>query len=234
MATHSVSFCIYASRQEAYASNSKKITHLSVKNKIETLFDKNKTMNDTILNLFNDLHIPATYESKSLTQLVASDSRFLKDLKLNIGGVLKSTNFNKKEAYLLALSVAVNEKTAVLIDAFTSLAKTEGSTDAELSEIHACTALMNTNNIFYRFRHYLPQNQYYNNTPAGLRMSTMMNPVLGKEFFELVSLAISAVNGCEMCVTSHEASVKQHGASEARIYDAIRLASVIKSFTVVL
>lgn len=191
-------------------------------------------MNETIQNLFAELQIPADYNSAGLEKLATADNRFLKDLKLNIGAVLKSTNLSKKEAYLLALSVAVNEKSAVLIDAFEALAAKEEATAAEIAEIHACTALMNTNNVFYRFRHYLPQNQYYNNTPAGLRMSIMMNPVLGKGFFELVSLVVSALNGCEMCVTSHEASVKQHGASEARIYDAIRLGAVIKSLVVIL
>lgn len=191
-------------------------------------------MNETIQNLFSELHIPADYKSAGLEKLAAADNRFLKDLKLNIGAVLKSANINKQEAALLALSVAVNEKSEVLIAAFESLARQEGADDAGIAEIHACTALMNTNNVFYRFRHYLPQNQYYNNTPAGLRMSIMMNPVLGKGLFELVSLVVSALNGCEMCVTSHEASVKQHGASEARIYDAIRLGSVIKSLVVLL
>ena len=42
-----------------------------------------------------------------------------------------------------------------------------------------------------------------------------------------LSLAISAVNGCEMCVTSHEASLKQLGSSYERIFDTIRLASVL-------
>lgn len=191
-------------------------------------------MNETIQNLFADLNIPADYKSAGLEKLAAVDSRYLKDLKLNIGAVLKSTNLNKKEAYLIALSVAVNEKCAVLIDAFESLARKEEATDADIAEIHACTSLMNTNNIFYRFRHYLPQNTYYNNTPAGLRMSIMMSPVAGKEFFELVSLVVSALNGCELCVTSHEASVKQHGASEARVYDAIRLGAVMKSLVVVI
>ena len=191
-------------------------------------------MNETIQNLFADLNIPADYKSESLEKLAAVDSRYLKDLKLNVGAVLKSTNITKKEACLLALSVAVNEKSAVLISAFETSARKEEASDAEIAEIHACTSLMNTNNVFYRFRHYLPQNQYYNNTPAGLRMSIMMSPVLGKEFFELTSLVVSALNGCELCVTSHEASVKQHGATEARIYDAIRLGAVIKSLVVVL
>lgn len=191
-------------------------------------------MNETIQNLFTDLQIENGFQSESLNKLAAADNRFLKDLKLNVGAVLKSNNISKKEAALLALSVAANEKSTVLISAFEAMAKKEEATDAEIAEIHACTSLMNTNNIFYRFRHYLPQNQYYNNTPAGLRMSIMMNPILGKEFFELVSLAVSALNGCELCVTSHENSVKQHGASEARIYDAIRLTAVIKSLAVIL
>lgn len=191
-------------------------------------------MNDTIQNLFADLQIPADHKSISLERLSAVDSRFLKDLKLNIAAVLKSTHINKKESYLLALSVAVNEKSEVLINSFEALARQEGATDAEIAEIHACTSIMTANNIFYRFRHYMHNNQYYNNTPAGLRMSTMMNPVIGKEFFELVSLVVSSLNGCELCVTSHEASVKQHGASEARVYDAIRLGAVVKSLVVVL
>ncbi|KAA5533324.1 alkylhydroperoxidase [Taibaiella lutea] len=191
-------------------------------------------MNDTIQNLFTDLQIPADHKSISLERLAAVDSRFLKDLKLNVAAVLKSAHINKKESYLLALSVAVNEKSDVLINSFEALARLEGATDADIAEIHACTSIMKANNIFYRFRHYMHDNQYYNNTPAGLRMSTMMNPVLGKEFFELVSLVVSSLNGCELCVTSHEASVKQHGASEARVYDAIRLGAVVKSLVVVL
>lgn len=190
--------------------------------------------NETVQNMLNDLGIDVSISSISLEKLAAADSRFIKDLKLNVSGMLNSTNLNKKEVYLLALSVAVNEKHAVLIDAFDALARKEGATDAEIAETHACTALMNTNNVFYRFRHYMHDVEYYNNQPAGLRMSIMMNPVLGKEFFELMSLTVSALNGCERCVTSHEASVKQHGASEQRIYDAIRLVAVIKSLSVVL
>jgi len=190
--------------------------------------------NETVQNMLNDLGIDVSINSISLEKLAAADNRFIKDLKLNVSSTLNSANLNKKEAYLLALSVAVNEKHTVLTEAFDALARKEGATDAEIAETHACTALMNTNNVFYRFRHYMHNVEYYNNQPAGLRMSIMMNPVLGKEFFELMSLTVSALNGCERCVTSHEASVKQHGASEQRIYDAIRLVAVIKSLAVVL
>jgi alkyl hydroperoxide reductase subunit D len=57
----------------------------------------------------------------------------------------------------------------------------------------------------------------------------MVKPVGGKEFFELISLAVSAVNGCEMCVKSHEASLIELGSKEERIFEAVRLAAVITS-----
>lgn len=186
-------------------------------------------MNETIESLFKDLQVKQNYTSNRLEKLAAVNSRYLKDLKLNVTGILKSNSFSKKESALLSLSVAINDHCEVLIDAFETIAKNEGATEEEIAEIYACTSLLSANNVFYRFRHYLPNNSFYNSTPAGIRMSVMMNPVLGKEFFELTSLVVSALNGCELCVTSHEASVKEHGASEARIYDAIKLAAIIRS-----
>ena len=191
-------------------------------------------MNETISSIYDELGIDATHDNIGLQRLSAVDSKFLRDLKLNVVTVLNSGNYNKKETALLALSVAVNEKNEVLIKAFGERATKEGATEAELAETHACAILMSTNNIFYRFRHYMHDVPFYNNQPAGLRMSSMMNPVLGKEFFEMMSLVISAVNNCERCITSHEASVKQHGATEQRIYDGVRLGAVIKSLCVII
>ena len=164
--------------------------------------------------------------------MAAVNSKYLRDLKLNVSGMLNSRNLSKKEAYIIALSVAANEKNELLINAFDGLAKKEGASDEEIAEVHACVSIMNVNNVFYRFRHFMDGVEYYDKTPAGLRMSAMMNPVMGKGLFELVSLVISAVNGCERCVTSHERSVKDCGADEPRIYDAVRLGAVIKGLCV--
>lgn len=189
--------------------------------------------NEAIQGLFSAIGIDPEYSSPALQSLAAADSRYIRDLKLNVAAVLGGSNIDKKQALFLALSVASNEKNETLIQAFQNLARAEGATNEEIAEVHACTSIMNANNVFYRFRHYLHQSEYYNNQPAGIRMSAMMNPVTGKEFFELMSLVVSAVNGCERCVTSHEHSVKQHGSGEARIYDAVRLAAVIKSLCAV-
>lgn len=190
--------------------------------------------NETLHALHTDLRISDTPATRPAETLAAVDSRALKDLKLNIGAVLKSNHISRKEALLLALAAAVNEKHAALTEGFMALSREEGASDAEVAEIVACVSVMSANNVLYRFRHYLHNNENYGKMPAGMRMSVMMNPVLGKEFFELVSLGVSALNGCERCVQSHEQSVKDHGASEARIFDAIRLVSVMKSTCVVL
>lgn len=188
------------------------------------------TQNETLARMLADFKLEEDFMGKGLTQLAEADHRYVKDMRINLTNALSYPNLNKKESYLLALAVAVNEKNTPLIDSFTKLAETEMVTQEELNEVYACVSLMNVNNVFYRFRHFTKKD-YYQQTPAGIKMSIMLNPVLGKEFFELLSLAISAVNGCEMCVNAHEQSVIQHGATEARIYDAIRLVSIVKGFS---
>ena len=190
--------------------------------------------NETFSNLLADLQVTDYTPSANVLALINTEARYIKDLKINTGNVLNNNqHLNAKEAALLALAVAVNEKFDLLKVAFTRRALQAGATDAAVAEVIACASLMNTNNIFYRFRHFM-QKDSYNNQPAGIKMSIMMNPVTGKEFFELLSLALSAVNGCEMCVRSHEESVLKHGSSESRVFEAVKLAAVIKGLITVL
>jgi alkyl hydroperoxide reductase subunit D len=184
--------------------------------------------------LLSELNISGYGPSINVQALLAAESRFIKDLKINVGNVLNNAQYlHRKESLLLALAVAVNERSVLLQDAFTGLAKEAGASDAEIAEIIACTALMNTNNVFYRFRHFM-QKDFYNNQPAGIKMSIMANPVLGKEFFELVSLVVSSINGCEMCMRSHEKSVLQHGSDESRVFEGVKLGDIIKGLITVL
>lgn len=189
-------------------------------------------INETKVNLLKEVGISEAYEAPVLDQ-IADKSRYIKDLKINVSNFLKGKHLSRKEVLLIALSVAVNDKSAVLREGLISLIKNEEISEEEVAEIYAAVSLLNVNNVFYRFRHFTG-NEYYNSTPAGIKMGVMMNPVLGKEFFELVSLVISALNGCELCVNSHDESVKKHGASEERIYEAIRLGAVMRGLTVTL
>jgi len=163
-----------------------------------------------------------------LRSLADKNHLYLRDLRINFSNTFKSAHLTPKEASLIAYAVALNEKNKQLSDSFRNMAVENGANDDDLCELTACVSLMNLNNVFYRFRHFAPD-EYYQNTPAGIKMSIMMKPIMGKEFFELLSLCVSALNGCENCVKSHNSSVLTHGGAKERIYDAIRLSAVVKS-----
>ncbi len=186
--------------------------------------------NDTLKGLMNVINYQAE-APQALLDMAELDARYLKDLKINVSNALAYENLSEKESALLALSVAINEKSKTLIESFLLKAKEKGATDAEISETYACVSLLNVNNVFYRFRHFTKK-EFYTSTPAGIKMTIMGNPVLGKEFFELMSLAVSALNGCEMCVNAHEESLMKLGTSQQRVYDAVRLTANIKGLVV--
>lgn len=179
-------------------------------------------------DLIEDLGLEEDFTTSSLDALVDGDSRYIKDLRVNIKKTLKSDHLNKKEAALLALAVSANFKNETLKTFFRELAKEEEATEEEIGDATACASLLAANNVLYRFQHFV-DNDSYSNMSAGIKMNIMAKPKLEKEFFEVVSLAISAVNGCEMCVKSHEKSLLKMDSSEERIFDAIRLASVVTS-----
>ncbi|GEP98196.1 carboxymuconolactone decarboxylase family protein [Chitinophaga cymbidii] len=193
----------------------------------------NNTTQDTAQQVLKVVGISLPEAPAKLQALATTDARYLKDLKINVTNALEAGTLEKKEAYLLGLAVAVNEKIPVLQQGLEQLALAAGATDKEVADVVSCTSLMNANNVYYRFRHFVNK-EFYTTAPAGIRMSIMANPVIGKEFFELVSLVVSALNGCEMCVTSHEEALLKHGTGEQRILDAVRLGAVIKSLGVLL
>jgi alkyl hydroperoxide reductase subunit D len=183
---------------------------------------------EIINEILQSVGLDTAYRSKSLTLLEKGESRYLRDMKLNLTSTLTSEHLTPKECALIGLSVAINNNNTLLTDFFTSYAEAQSATPAEAGEAAGCASLLASNNVFYRFRHFT-QKEKYGQIPARIRMQLMMKPVTGKEFFELMSLAISAVNGCEMCVNAHEDSLIKLGTTEERIFDAVRIASLVTS-----
>jgi alkyl hydroperoxide reductase subunit D len=183
---------------------------------------------ETIQELLAVVGLDGEYRNESLYLLEKGNSRYVRDLKLNFTSTLTSAHLNEKECALLALSIAVNNNNKVLIEFYEKLALTKEATAADVAEAVGCASLLALNNVFYRFRHFTGKEKY-TQIPARVRMQLMSSPVTGKEFFELMSLAVSAVNGCEMCVNAHEKSILALGATEERVFDAVRIASIVTS-----
>src|ERR1700744_5554686 len=181
---------------------------------------------ETINELLQSIGLMADYRTPSLTLLEQGESRYLREFKLNFTSTLTSQHLSTKECALLGLSVAANNNNAPLTNYYTRYATEQAATPAEIAEAVACASLLASNNVLYRFRHFT-QKEKYTQIPARIRMQIMMKPVTGKEFFELMSLTISAVNGCELCVNAHEDSLIKLGSTEERIFDAIRIAALV-------
>ena len=84
---------------------------------------------------------------------------------------------------------------------------------------------MAMNNVYYRFTIWSAATTP--NMPAKLRMNVMAKPGVDKGTFELWSLAVSAINGCGMCMESHERAVRQHGLTAEQVQAAVRIAAVV-------
>lgn len=101
-----------------------------------------------------------------------------------------------------------------------------------LGAAKAAASIMAMNNIYYRFVHMVGGD--YRTMPAKLRMSVIGRPGVDKLDFELWCLAVSAINGCGMCVESHVRAVREGGMSAEQVQAAVRIASVVHATAVTL
>ena len=58
-------------------------------------------------------------------------------------------------------------------------------------------------------------------------MNVIGAPGIEKVDFELFSLAVSAINGCGMCIDAHEKVLQAAGVSLDTIQTAVRIAAVV-------
>lgn len=168
----------------------------------------------------------------SLDTLKDSLPDYAKDLKLNLSSLARETVLDDQKKYgtLLASAHAVGEADVV---AAIEAEVAEKLDEAAAKAARGAAAIMGMNNVYYRFVH-LASNKEYGTLPAKLRMNLIANPGVDKADFELWSLAVSAINGCGMCVDSHEAELKKAGVSAEQIQTAVRIASVVNAVSAVI
>jgi len=60
-------------------------------------------------------------------------------------------------------------------------------------------------------------------------MNVIANPGVDKNDFELWCTAVSAINGCGMCLDSHEEELRKRAVSSQVIQTALRIAAVVNA-----
>jgi alkyl hydroperoxide reductase subunit D len=155
-----------------------------------------------------------------------------KDIRLNLQTVFQPGSLTPAQLWGTAVAAAIASRNSDVAKAV--LADAALQTDANVIEdAKAAAALMGMNNVYYRFRHMIGK-ESYSTKPARLRMNWIARPLSNKADFELFCLAVSAINGCEMCVRSHEQVVTEHGLTEDQVHDAVRVAATIQASAVAL
>ena len=171
-------------------------------------------------------------EQDGLAALKAAIPDYAKDLRLNLPGVFASAHLSEQQLWGTAVAAAIAARNPQLRTAVVAAARPHLSEPA-LTAAKTAAALMGMNNIYYRFTH-LVGNDAYRQMPARLRMQALANPGVERADFELFSLAVSAVNGCGMCIEAHERQLITHGVTREGVQDAVRLASVLHAIAVAL
>jgi len=163
----------------------------------------------------------------SLESLKEHIPDYAKDIRLNLSSLARETVLDDQKKYGCFLVSAWATGNDALIRAI--LGEVDGKLSPEaLSGAKAAAAVMGMNNVYYRFVH-LASAKDYKTLPARLRMNVIANPGVDKADFELWSLAVSAINGCGMCIDAHETELKKHGLSADQIQTAVRIASVVNA-----
>jgi len=157
---------------------------------------------------------------------------YAKDIKLNLSSMANDETLNEQQLWGCLLASALGTRSEIVINAIASEAADHLSAEAQ-SAAKAAASIMAMNNVYYRFVH-LAKNKEYATLPAKLRMNVLANPGVDKVDFELWSLAVSAINGCGMCIDAHEAELKKHGLTAEQIQTSIRIASTIAAVAAVL
>ena len=160
---------------------------------------------------------------------------YAKDLRLNLDSVLSeggAPGLTMKQISAVALASAIAARYVPLTRTIEAFAARQ--LDAtEIDGLRAAAAMMGMTNVYYRVTH-LVANKEYETLRTSLRMNVMAKAGVEKIAFEAASLAVSAINGCGMCLDAHEKTLRQHGVNAQGVQSAVRIAAVIHAVAVTL
>ena len=165
----------------------------------------------------------------SLDALRESLPAYAKDLSLNLSSLAGEDVLSNQQKWGTFVASAHAVGSGPVIRAAEASARDAGLSEEALTAAKGAAAIMGMNNVYYRALHIMKNGEEYRTLPARLRMTIIGNPGVDKADFELWSTAVSAINGCGMCIDAHEAELKKHGVTNVQIQAAIRIASVVNA-----
>ncbi len=149
---------------------------------------------------------------------------YAKDLKLNLGTLARSTELSEQQLWGTFVATAAATRNDQVISEISEEAKTHLSDEAYNAAL-AAASIMAMNNVAYRARGWLGDD--YAQVRMGLRMNVISKPGIEKVDFELYSLTVSTINGCEHCTIAHEKTVREEGLTKEQVFEAVKIAATV-------
>lgn len=168
----------------------------------------------------------------SIETLKGRIPEYAKDIKLNLSTLMVEESLNDQQKWGTFLSCALASGNETVIQAIHAEAVSKMTAEA-LNAAKSAAAIMAMNNVYYKFIGMI-ENAEYRTMPAKLRMNVIGNPGVDKIDFELWSLAVSALNGCQFCVNAHEPILTKGGLSKEQVQAAVRIAAVVGAASAVI
>ena len=160
----------------------------------------------------------------SIENLKSGLPEFAKDLKLNLSSLARSTELNEQQLWGTFLATAAATRSATVLSEIADEARQHLSDEAFNAALGAAS-IMAMNNVSYRAKDFLGDD--YTQVRMGLRMNIIANPGVEKADFELWSMAVSTINGCENCTAAHVAVIRKEGLTKEQAWEAVKIAATV-------
>ncbi len=157
---------------------------------------------------------------------------YAKDMSLNLSTLVNETTLSDQQKWGAFLASAYAVGVPQVVQNIEAAAAAAGLTAEAATAAKGAAAIMGMNNVYYRALH-LMHNKEYETLRAGLRMNLLANPGVAKVDFELWSFAVSAINGCGLCMDSHEKVLRGHDVSATQVQAALRIAATVNAISAV-
>lgn len=153
---------------------------------------------------------------------------YAKDISLNLGSLANETVLSDQQKWGAFLASAYAVGAPTVVKNIEAAAAAAGLSAEAATAAKAAASIMAMNNVYYRSLH-LMKNKEYGTLPAKLRMNVIGAPGVDKVDFELWCTAVSAINGCGMCLDAHEAELRKHGMTAVQVQAALRIGAVVNA-----
>ncbi|MFD3519675.1 carboxymuconolactone decarboxylase family protein [Streptomyces sp. NPDC058653] len=168
----------------------------------------------------------------SLDSLKAAVPEYARDLRRNLDAVLDRGGLSEQRLWGTVLVCAIAARSPYVLRELAPEARARLSSEA-YTTARSAAAVMAVNNVFHRTRHLL-SDPTYGELRTGLRMTATGHPGVTKADFEFWSFAVSAINGCGLCLDAHEGALRRLEEDRGTIQEGIKIAAVIQALATTL